>query len=148
MVKGGAFDSIFKNRKVLYDNIPKIIQNSKNIYENKVQNQTSLFSEDSDKTSYLMQAENISDWRNDEALSKEFESVGFYISNHPLKNFESILNQYNAKSFKDFEDSNDKESFVAGTLMSIKEKKTSKGNSFAIVKFSDLSKVFELFLLS
>jgi DNA polymerase-3 subunit alpha len=30
--------------------------------------------------------------------------------------------------------------------MSIKEKKTSKGNSFAIVKFSDLSKVFELFL--
>tara|TARA_B100001123_G_scaffold299326_1_gene333896 strand:- start:2424 stop:5846 length:3423 start_codon:yes stop_codon:yes gene_type:complete len=148
LVKGGAFDSIFKNRKVLYDNIPKIIQNSKNIYENKVQNQTSLFSEDSDKTSYLMQAENISDWRNDEALSKEFESVGFYISNHPLKNFESILNQYNAKSFKDFEDSNDKESFVAGTLMSIKEKKTSKGNSFAIVKFSDLSKVFELFLFS
>ena len=32
--------------------------------------------------------------------------------------------------------------------MSIKEKKTSKGNSFAIVKFSDLSKVFELFLFS
>ena len=32
--------------------------------------------------------------------------------------------------------------------MSVKEKKTSKGTSFAIVKFSDLSKVFELFLFS
>ena len=32
--------------------------------------------------------------------------------------------------------------------MSIKEKKTSKGSSFAIIKFSDLSKVFELFLFS
>ena len=32
--------------------------------------------------------------------------------------------------------------------MSVKEKKTAKGNSFAIVKFSDLSKVFELFLFS
>ena len=32
--------------------------------------------------------------------------------------------------------------------MSIKEKKTSKGNSFAIIKFSDLSKVFELYLFS
>ena len=32
--------------------------------------------------------------------------------------------------------------------MSIKEKKTSKGTSFAIIKFSDLSKVFELFLFS
>jgi len=38
--------------------------------------------------------------------------------------------------------------FVAGTIMSIKEKKTSKGTSFAIIKFSDLSKVFELFLFS
>ena len=28
-----TFDSIFENRKVLYDNIPNIIQNSKNIYE-------------------------------------------------------------------------------------------------------------------
>ena len=32
--------------------------------------------------------------------------------------------------------------------MSVKEKKTSKGTSFAIVKFSDLSKVFELYLFS
>ena len=32
--------------------------------------------------------------------------------------------------------------------MSIKEKKTSKGTSFAIIKFTDLSKVFELFLFS
>ena len=32
--------------------------------------------------------------------------------------------------------------------MSVKEKKTTKGNSYAIVKFSDLSKVFELFLFS
>ena len=32
--------------------------------------------------------------------------------------------------------------------MSVKEKKTSKGNSFAIVKFSDLSKVYEIFLFS
>ena len=32
--------------------------------------------------------------------------------------------------------------------MSIKEKKTVKGTLFAIVKFSDLSKVFELFLFS
>ena len=32
--------------------------------------------------------------------------------------------------------------------MSIKEKKTSKGTPFAIIKFSDQSKVFELFLFS
>jgi DNA polymerase-3 subunit alpha len=40
------------------------------------------------------------------------------------------------------------ESFVAGTIMSIKEKKTMKGTPYAIIKFSDQSKVFELFLFS
>ena len=95
-----------------------------------------------------MQDKNTSNWSNDESLSKEFESLGFYISNHPLKDFEDALKQYKVKSFKDFENSKDNESFIAGTIMSVKEKKTSKGNPFAVVKFSDLSKVYELFLFS
>ena len=148
LVKAGAFDSIFKNRKALYDNIPNIIQNLKTIYENKIQNQSSLFSDESHKVSYLIKDKNNSNWSNEEILSKEFESVGFYMSNHPLEDYEAVLNQYNVKSFKDFENLKGNESFIAGTLMSKKEKKTSKGKSFAIVKFSDLSKTFELFLFS
>jgi len=148
LVKAGAFDSIFKNRKSLFNNIPNIILNSKTIHENKVQNQTSLFSDDSNKVSYLLQNKNPSDWTVEETLSKEFESMGFYISNHPLKNYQDVLKQLKVKSFLDFENSKDFESLISGTVMSVKEKKTSKGNSFAIVKFSDLSKAYELFLFS
>jgi DNA polymerase-3 subunit alpha len=148
LVKAGTFDSIFQNRKNLFNNIPNIIQNSKTIYENKVHNQSSLFSEESYKVSYLLKGKNTPDWSSEETLSKEFESVGFYLSSHPLKNYGEILKHYNVKSFSEFENSNDVESFIAGTVMLIKEKKTLKGNSFAIVKFSDLSKVYELFLFS
>tara|TARA_B110000438_G_scaffold131314_2_gene127460 strand:+ start:14 stop:1903 length:1890 start_codon:yes stop_codon:yes gene_type:complete len=148
LVKSGAFDSIFKNRKILYNNISNIIQNSKTVYENKLQKQTSLFSESSNKVSYLIQDNKSSYWSSDETLSKEFESVGFYISNHPLKNYEDLVEQYNVKSFKNFENSNDSESFIFGTIMSVNEKKTIKGNPYAIVKFSDLSKLYELFLFS
>ena len=148
LVKAGAFDSIFENRKVLYENITNIIQNSKTIYENKVQNQSSLFTDDNQKVSYLIKDKNLPNWPNDEILSKEFQSVGFYLSNHPLEDFKDILEQYNTKLYKDFENTHDRESFVAGTIMSIKEKKTAKGTPFAIIKFSDQSKVFELFLFS
>ena len=41
-----------------------------------------------------------------------------------------------------------KESNIACTVLKIQEKKTQKGNSYAIVKFSDLSSVFELFIFS
>ena len=148
MVKAGAFDSIFSNRKTLYENIPNIIQNSKNIYENKIQNQTSLFSDDHQKVSYLIQDKNSSSWTSDESLSKEFESVGFYISDHPLNNYQEILLQNQVKTFKDFENGKENQCFLAGTLMSLKEKKTLKGNSFAILKFSDLSKVYEILIFS
>ncbi len=148
LVKAGAFDSIFKNRKALFENITNLIQNSKTIYENKIKNQSSLFSDDNQKISYLIQEKNNSNWSNEEILSKEFESVGFYMSNHPLTDYEAILNQYNVKLYKDFENSSESEAYIAGTVMSVKEKKTSKGNVYAIVKFSDLSKTFELFLFS
>jgi len=148
LVKAGAFDAIFSNRKVLLTNIPNIIQNSKTVYENKIQNQTSLFSEETQKISYLIQDKQTTEWSSEETLSKEFEAVGFYISSHPLKSYEAVLNQYKVKTFKEFENSIDNNSLIAGTIMSVKEKKTSKGNSFAIIKFSDLSKVYELFLFS
>ena len=37
---------------------------------------------------------------------------------------------------------------VAATILKVQEKKTQKGNSYGIVKFSDLSNVFELFIFS
>ena len=37
---------------------------------------------------------------------------------------------------------------IAGTLISIQEKKTAKGNPYAIIKFVDLNSMFELFIFS
>ena len=37
---------------------------------------------------------------------------------------------------------------IAGTLISIQEKKTAKGSPYAIIKFVDLSSMFELFIFS
>ena len=71
-----------------------------------------------------------SSWSSNETLSKEFESVGFYLSNHPLKDYESIFEQYQVKTFKEFENTNESQSFLAGTIMSIKEKKNYKRNFF------------------
>ena len=70
------------------------------------------------------------------------------MSDHPLNEYKDILKIYHVKTYKEFMSSNDSESFLAGTIMSIQEKKTSRGNSFAIIKFTDLNSVFELFVFS
>ena len=51
-------------------------------------------------------------------------------------------------SLKDFLQSDFSEALVAGTIMSIQEKKSIKGTPFAIVKFSDNTGEFELFIFS
>ena len=51
-------------------------------------------------------------------------------------------------SYNKFFESENNEGLVAGTIMSIQEKKSAKGTPYAIVKFSDQKGEFELFLFS
>ena len=41
-----------------------------------------------------------------------------------------------------------KETNIAATLLKVQERKTAKGNSYAVLKLTDLSSVFELFIFS
>ncbi len=147
LVQAGAFDQINDNRQSLFNSIPNIILKSKNIYENKSLNQIDLFGDqENDSVNFL---EKIDDWHIDTKLTKEFETLGFYISDHPLNQYKSIFGQYNVISYDDFENNNDVlSSNIACTVLKVQEKKTQKGSSYAIVKFSDLSNVFELFIFS
>jgi len=147
LVKSGAFDKINNNRKALFNSIPNFILKSKNIFENKIANQIDLFSKDETKNDDFVP--NYDDWKFEEKLSKEFEAVGFFISDHPLNQFKALIDDYNIVEFNKFIHNDiTEETNITATLLKIQEKKTQKGNSYAIVKFSDLSSVFELFIFS
>ena len=147
LVKAGAFDELHNNRNSIYKSIPNLIQKAKTNFENKSVNQTDLFETKSIKNEDIL--DNCEDWNFEERLSKEFETLGFYISDHPLNQFKSIYEEFKIIDYLKFKsDSLIKESNIAATVLKVQEKKTQKGNSYAIVKFSDLSCVFELFIFS
>ena len=146
LVKAGAFDNLIKNRKSIYDSIPSIILKSKNNYENKIANQINLFENKDIENNDLISL--VDDWNLDEKLSREFEALGFYISDHPLNQYSDILINYEIINFDDFINKDLSTANIAGTVLKVQEKKTQKGNSYAIVKFSDLKSVFELFIFS
>ena len=147
LVKAGAFDNINSNRQSLFLSIPNFIKKSKNIYENKSINQIDLFGENNNQDEELIT--NSDDWNFEERLSKEFESIGFFVSNHPLNQFKEIFKDYDIQNFLDFNNDNDlTNSNIAATLLKIQERKTAKGNSYAVLKLTDLTSVFELFIFS
>ncbi len=147
LVKAGAFDNLNSNRQSLFKSIPNFITKSKNIFENRSANQIDLFGEEEDKEDDLIM--NIPDWKFEERLSKEFESVGFFISNHPLNQFKEIFKDYKILDYQSFSIDNDfKEANIAATLLKIQERKTAKGNAYAVLKLTDLTSVFEIFIFS
>ncbi len=147
LVQSGAFDELAPSRKSLFNSIPSLILKSKNIHENKLLNQINLFSDDDNDEMIYM--DKVEDWKTDKKLSKEFETLGFYISDHPLNQYKSLFKNYNIISYENFFNNNDiLSSNIACTILKVQEKKTQKGKSYAIVKFSDLANVFEIFIFS
>ena len=147
LVKSGVFDEFDTDRNKILNSIPKIIQQIKNINDDKISNQTNLFN-DSNDLKIDFDYVKTKTWTKKELLLEEFKSLGFYISDHPLNEYVEIFDQLKISSYKEFFENNNSEALVAGTVMSIQEKKSAKGTPFAIVKFSDNKGEFELFLFS
>ena len=148
LIKAGAFDCIDKNRSKLYENVPEIIKQSKSYDENLQVDQINLF-ESQTNDNFKINFIEYPVWDEPEKIKREFESIGFFVSEHPLKNYQHILDNYSVVQFQDFSDNkNINECMLSGTVMAIQEKKTAKGMPFAIVKFSDLSRMFEFFIFS
>jgi len=147
LTKAGAFDSIISNRRSFYESIPNIILKSKNIYQNKLQNQIELFCEN-ENNSFEKIVSLKHEWKFQEKMQKEFETIGFYLSDHPLNQYKDIFKEYNISKYNEFIINNNQESMVAATILKVQEKKTQKGTSYAIIKFNDLGGVFELFVFS
>ena len=147
LVKAGAFDNIDNNRQALFNSIPNFILKTKNIYENKAANQIDLFESDEAQDNEIVL--NIEDWKFEDRLSREFEAVGFFISDHPLNQFKEIFDDYKIIDYVKFNSEEKiKDANVAATLLKITERKTARGNSYGLIKFTDLTGVFELFVFS
>jgi len=148
LVKAGAFDSFNSNRKALFESIPNLILKSKNLFENKSLNQINLFDDQDDENDNNLIFK-TNDFQFEERLSKEFETLGFFISDHPLNQYKNFFSEYNIINFRDYQiDENKREGVIAATILKIQEKKNQKGLSYAIIKFTDLGGVFELFIFS
>tara|TARA_X000001036_G_scaffold68455_1_gene59460 strand:- start:3984 stop:7394 length:3411 start_codon:yes stop_codon:yes gene_type:complete len=148
LVKSGTFDKLEKNRKGIFDTIPKLIQLNKICYEEKISKQSNLFDDADDSKNEKFNLITEEKWTTKELLNEEFKSLGFYISDHPLNNYKNIFSQLNIKPYKEFIVDKKNEGLIAGTLMTIQEKKSSKGTPFAIAKFSDNFGDYELFIFS
>jgi DNA polymerase-3 subunit alpha len=91
----------------------------------------------------------LSEWDNLTKLSFEKEIMGFYVTGHPLMNYEDIMNKYtNATCAGLIDIPESSQVRLAGLVKRIKEINTKKGERMAFVSFEDLTGVVDVTVFS
>jgi DNA polymerase-3 subunit alpha len=81
---------------------------------------------------------NIEEWADDEKLRKEKESLGFYITGHPLDRFADEVNQFATTNTQDLAEVKDKSMVkLAGLVNTMRIKRTKKGDKMALMNVED-----------
>ena len=149
LVACGAFDSTEMDRDILLHNIKRAVDAGVRQQLDREQGQFSLFGDSSDEDSeavgmsYETPQERAS---RRHILRMEKDSLGFYISGHPLQGHEDEIRALGGWNTADIEDRgvDGKEVLVGGITVDMKERRSRNGDRMATGQLEDLQGRIEL----
>jgi DNA polymerase-3 subunit alpha len=133
-IKSGVFDKLHPNRKQLFESLDVIMSVKPSV------DQGILF-----EKSYPPLSETL-EWPETEKLQNEFSAVGFYISSHPISQYEDVLKQRHFLSVAEAEDIG--KAKVVVIINSFTFKTTKNQTKLCILQISDASGSFEATMFS
>ncbi len=149
MIKTGAFDTLNPNRAQLFNALNSIMAFANKNQSDKEVGMVDMFAAmgDSSASPEKLPLPKTKPWTNIEVLEFEKTAAGFYISGHPLDDYQTLLKQMNIISWekftKDILSGGKKSAKLAATITSKQQKISKKGNRFAFIGLSDASAQYE-----
>jgi DNA polymerase-3 subunit alpha len=149
LIKCGAFDFTGAHRSQMMAALNEAIEMAQLRQKERVSKQVSLFAayggrEMGERGGRLP---DIEEWHENQLLSFEKETLGFYITRHPLARYEEDIKRFtneNTASLAQFESGTEVK--ICGVVSSFKEITTRKGERMAFATLEDLKGVIEVIL--
>ncbi|MDR2794957.1 MAG: DNA polymerase III subunit alpha [Holosporaceae bacterium] len=133
-IKSGVFDSLHPNRNQLFSSMDDILAMKLST------EQVSLF-----EKSYPPLA-NVPEWDETTKLQNEFVAIGFYISSHPMQQYEDLLKNLQFPTI--MEATNLAKAKIVATINNVIYKTTKNQSKFCILQVSDMSGSMDVTLFS
>ena len=146
LARAGAFDTLDRNRHRVYDSVEALMGYSAAIFEQKSSNQVSLFG-DAGEDLPEPRLSPVEDWLPAERLTEEFTAVGFYLSGHPLDDYQAVLKRKQVQTLDEVTQKAARSPAIvkmAGVVAGRQERKSARGNRFAFVQMSDTTGAYEV----
>lgn len=152
LVKAGALDSLGGHRASLEASLTKAMQIADQHRRDKDSGQNDLFGlspgSDSDKDEPL---ENAAKWTEEHLLQAEKETLGLYLSGHPIDRYEAELAEFIPKKINELDapeskgyQRNEKPVLTAGLIVAIRTMKSKNGGRMAFITLDDQSSRLEV----
>ena len=138
LIKSGAMDSFGYSRRAMLDQIEAIVTAAAEVNRAKKMAVNSLFGDSQEMTTMNIEIEQLEEFEPKIILELEKETLGFYVSGHPLDQYREQISKitYTLSSEMDEVADGTKTLFV-GKVESITQKISKKGNKFGIVTLLD-----------
>lgn len=146
LASAGAFDDLEPNRALAYAGAESILAFAHRQRDEQLAGQSALFGAESLGSIVLPKAD---PWPLAERLRREFETVGFFLSGHPLDAYAPILARLRVQRWAEFADAVTQGASagrLAATVLDRSERRTKSGAKIAIVQLSDPSGQYEAIL--
>jgi DNA polymerase-3 subunit alpha len=141
LVKSGSFDSIDARRSALFAAIDRAIDAGQKGQRDREQGQSSLFGMLETPGEAAPVAERLpdaSEWPESERLAHEKESLGFFITGHPLERFRAELGQWASTTTAALDRATNGEVSIGGVISALRLIRTKKGDRMASFVLEDL----------
>jgi DNA polymerase-3 subunit alpha len=149
IVKAGGFDRFGYSRKALLDQIETVIETAKDAAQARKNAVGSLFGDDTEVTTVALNLQNEPEFGLKQILEFEKETLGFYVSGHPLDDYREELEGIDYTLSSDLENVADGSfAIFIGKVEEITRKISKKGNQFGIVNIMDFHGNLEVMLFS
>src|ERR1051326_5871389 len=126
LIKSGSFDSFGLSRRALFETIDSTADSAQRTKDEKERGQSSLFG----MASAAMPAPriaNLPEWPEEEKLKHEKETLGFYITGHPLNKYAEELRLFGGATTETLHRYVDETVNIGGIISQIKRSKIKKG---------------------
>ncbi len=148
LIKSGAFDSMGISRAQHISELDDCLEEAARYQKERASGQSSLFDQMLDGGGlelHTSQRKAIEEWPLREMLSYEKEALGFYLSGHPLKEFQKELSGAGNTDTISMREMGDKASVrLGGVVAAMREIVTKKGDRMAFMTLEDLKGTVEV----
>jgi DNA polymerase III subunit alpha len=142
-IKSGTFDSIDKRRSALFGGLDRAMESGQKAQRDREQGQSNLFGmlglDEGAPGSPNERVPDAADWGEGERLAYEKETLGFFITGHPLERYKADIQQWATTSTAGLADLKEsREVVMIGIITALRLLKTKKGDRMASFVLEDL----------